>query len=1122
MQLKKQKYKLITFISLLTLLILLPILSPSHNTLIKKNKGVISVEIPKNAGYWNLTGSPIVIITDSQWSTKYSAQPWFSGSGTWSDPYVIENVFIDRKGSGSAIYIDTSTVHYIIRNCTLINAGAALNDAGIKISNAPNGLITGNNISYNNYDGIWVYNSQNITISNNTLIRNVAEGIHVRNSNNIRITGNDISNTTLHDGLRFTNSHTANVTNNKMNNNKESGIEIYGGIGYCHDIKITDNEIRNNYNGIYLTKADGNEIFDNIIDNSVFGMVFANSDNNVISGNSISNSSSRGIYPLTTSINNLFYANYFSDNIAQVDDRGIGNDWNTSVVGNYWDNYGGVDANDDGIGDTLYNVPGTAGTKDHFPIWDDGFNGSTIVIDDSSSNNWEWAEKLIWVKGSGTVIDPYVISGLFIDAKDSGSCIEISNSIKYFMIKGNTLINSSGGYTEAAIKLSNVTNGKLIGNDVSYLNFIGISLFISNFNLIEGNNASDITDLGIWLRYSDNNTINKNIVNNNPQNAIEIDDYSDFNNITSNTVNGNQKGIVFYGNSNNNYIFNNTVKFNTVASGVGIYVLDTCMNNTFFNNFLINNSIGFQIQLTTSNGNLVYYNTFINNTLSASDDGINNWDNQTIGNYWDDYNGEDLNDDGIGDTLYNITGLGGRKDNYPIWDDGDDIPPEITITDPINYTYHSHPPIIQGVYYDLNGINTTWYWVVGSSKNETFTGNSVEINVSKWSNQNDGLVSIIFFANDSAGNIGSEVIIVNKDTILPVIIVNSPSNGTIFDTTSPNFNLTVSDLNLEQFWYTIDGGVENFTSVSSGINIISLGQFVWDSLSEGSHTITFFANDSIGNIGSEVIIVNKDTTLPVIIVNSPNSGADFGINFPEFNLTVTDLNLEQFWYTIDGGVENFTSVSSGINIISLGQFVWDSLAEGSHTITFFANDTDGNIGSEVIIVNKDTILPVIVVNSPISGANFGIISPEFNLSISDLNLEQFWYTIDGGIENFTSVSSGINIISLGQFVWDSLSEGSHTITFFVNDSIGNIGSEVVIVNKDTILPVILVNSPISGAEFDTTFPDFNLTVSDLNLEQFWYTIDGGAENFVSVSSGINIISLGQSVWGILSRRVHIQ
>jgi hypothetical protein len=53
---------------------------------------------------------------------------------------------------------------------------------------------------------------------------------------------------------------------------------------------------------------------------------------------------------------------------------------------------------------------------------------------------------------------------------------------------------------------------------------------------------------------------------------------------------------------------------------------------------------------------------------------MNQWDNGTIGNYWDDYNGSDLDDDGIGDTPYIIPGPGGNQDNFPIWDDDPETP----------------------------------------------------------------------------------------------------------------------------------------------------------------------------------------------------------------------------------------------------------------------------------------------------------------------------------------------------------------------------------------------------------------------------------------------------------------
>ena len=76
---------------------------------------------------------------------------------------------------------------------------------------------------------------------------------------------------------------------------------------------------------------------------------------------------------------------------------------------------------------------------------------------------------------------------------------------------------------------------------------------------------------------------------------------------------------------------------------------------------------------TTSRDNIFYNNSFINNDINARDDGINNnWDNGTLGNYWDDYSGNDKNDDGIGDIPYNISGFAGSVDNFPIWEDGTD------------------------------------------------------------------------------------------------------------------------------------------------------------------------------------------------------------------------------------------------------------------------------------------------------------------------------------------------------------------------------------------------------------------------------------------------------------------
>ncbi|MFX1489912.1 MAG: hypothetical protein ACFFBI_12230, partial [Promethearchaeota archaeon] len=45
--------------------------------------------------------------------------------------------------------------------------------------------------------------------------------------------------------------------------------------------------------------------------------------------------------------------------------------WNSSVIGNYWDDYLGIDADYDGIGDFPYNISSMPLIQDMLPIWDE-------------------------------------------------------------------------------------------------------------------------------------------------------------------------------------------------------------------------------------------------------------------------------------------------------------------------------------------------------------------------------------------------------------------------------------------------------------------------------------------------------------------------------------------------------------------------------------------------------------------------------------------------------------------------------------------------------------------------------------------------------------------------------
>jgi len=86
--------------------------------------------------------------------------------------------------------------------------------------------------------------------------------------------------------------------------------------------------------------------------------------------------------------------------------------------------------------------------------------------------------------------------------------------------------------------------------------------------------------------------------------------------------------------------------------------------NTVIKNQIMNNKYGLYFCCGAKN-NIAYYNFFINNTdYNAKDDPINIWDNRTVGNYWDDYNGTDANGDGIGDTPYVISTS--KEDRFPL------------------------------------------------------------------------------------------------------------------------------------------------------------------------------------------------------------------------------------------------------------------------------------------------------------------------------------------------------------------------------------------------------------------------------------------------------------------------
>ena len=190
---------------------------------------------------------------------------------------------------------------------------------------------------------------------------------------------------------------------------------------------------------------------------------------------------------------------------------------------------------------------------------------------------------------------------------------------------------------------------------------------------------------------------------------------------------------------------------------------------------------------------------------------------------------------------------------------------------------------------------------------------------------------------------------------------------------------------------------------------------------------------------------------PIITILYPNTNNNlFAKTAPSFSVKIKDIypGIDSMWYTIDGGITNTTFTVNG----SINQFLWESWGNGTVTIRFYANDTSENTNWEEIVIRKDILVPIITINSPTFNEEFEI-TPSYELTINEANLDKIWYTLDGSITNITILHlSG----TIDESIWEGISQGPVQIRFYANDTMGNISWKDVFILK--IIP--------GGAPFD--------------------------------------------------------
>jgi len=188
---------------------------------------------------------------------------------------------------------------------------------------------------------------------------------------------------------------------------------------------------------------------------------------------------------------------------------------------------------------------------------------------------------------------------------------------------------------------------------------ISIIIDVAENNTIDYNQMHDNDELCISLGRALNNTISDNeIWNNFNGTGIRINS-GENNTIAHNIIYNTQSGIDV-SSSNYNSIRNNFIRN---CSKEACRLTDSSFNGVEAN-VICSCYCGISATQNSRN-NTICHNDFHLNEIQAYEypEGTNHWDNGSVkeGNYWSDYEGEDQNDDGFGDTL-----APHYRDRYPL------------------------------------------------------------------------------------------------------------------------------------------------------------------------------------------------------------------------------------------------------------------------------------------------------------------------------------------------------------------------------------------------------------------------------------------------------------------------
>ena len=365
--------------------------------------------------------------------------------------------------------------------------------------------------------------------------------------------------------------------------------------------------------------------------------------------------------------------------------------------------------------------------------------------------------------------------------------------------------------------------------------------------------------------------------------------------------------------------------------------------------------------------------------------------------------------------------------------------PELNIISPIEGEYYNSLDVLLNISTQNNfGISEVWYYFNNSNNSYSQPENVLF-------EQGDN--NLIVGVKDYAGNKKSKEIDFVIDTKPPNIEVVSPINNSYYSKDLIDVEFMSQDelSEIDKNWFEYNNSKFEYNEFES---------FQFD---EGENNITFWSNDSLGNVANKTISFIVDTILPEIHVVSPLNNSYYNSSNLLIEFDSTDKNdIDENWYQVNDDEIVFEDED---NI---------ELENGKHNISFFSNDSAGNVAEKKINFIVDTKNPHLDIISPLSQNYTKSRDILLNFSTHDelSGIDSIWYNFEGKDRSYYFPFK------------ERFYDGENELNVWVNDSAGNVNSSSISFNVTAPVTYDKINTKLPYIYNDSNIYQFNVTIDD--------------------------------------------